>query len=259
MLRTSLMTSLEYRGSVTSNMIVQLLGIGASYFLWDKIVRDYNQIGQYTLSRIMVYYLLTGIFVIFIGKQVINRFEEWVRGGELSTILVKPAKPYLMLLGEELGFRLGALIIGGFIPLIPIAIFPSLRAELFITPLSLLWFSCYMLFANIFLFIFYWMLGTLSFWFISMNGVDNVTFNLLRLLKGNWFPLDLAPQFVQNFLSFLPFGYTMYYPIKILLEETTSIDNLKGIGILILYSLIFLIIGSLLWKKGIKKYESIGI
>lgn len=258
-LKSSLMSSLEYRGLVISSMTVQLLGIGASYFLWDKIVRDYNQIGQYNLTRIMTYYLLTGFFTIFMGKKVMKRFEDWVRSGELSSILVKPINPFKLLYCEEFGFRIGTFFISGLIPIIPIALLPSLRAELYLTSASVLWVVVYLFFSNTFLYLFYWTLGTLAFWFISLNGVDNVTFNLLRLLKGNWFPLDLAPLFVQNILSFLPFGYTMYYPIKIIMQETSYADNLKGITILVIYSIIFSIFGMVLWRKGIKKYESIGI
>jgi ABC-2 type transport system permease protein len=82
--------------------------------------------------------------------------------------------------------------------------------------------------------------------------------NLLRILKGNWFPLDLAPMWFQNILSILPFQYSLFYPIKIITSYIPIENHIKGILVLVFSIILLMVIIRYLWFKGIKRYDSVG-
>lgn len=257
--KVSLSNVFEYRTDIGSSFLMYLLGIGFSFFLWHALMKEHTNVGNYNLNSIMTYYLLTGIFIGFFNERTAKHFENWISEGSLAQVLIKPVKVATYLFSKELGQRMGIVLIGGLISILPILFFPSLRSVIDITLLKITIFAIFSILSNIFLFIFFWTIGVLSFWLISTRGIRNVTVNLFHILKGSWFPLDLAPQAFQNILSLLPFQYAMFYPIKILTSDIPMNDHLKGITVLVISIILFAIIANLLWRKGIKSFSSVGI
>lgn len=207
----------------------------------------------------MTYYLLTGIFLGFFNEKIIKHFERWVNEGQLSQLLVKPVNASLFLFFRRTGQRLAVTIISTIIFIIPVITIPAIRNTINFTLPTLLWLVIFSLLSNLFLYIFYWVLGNLAFWLINLDGVRNVTVNLINILKGLWFPLDLAPQAFQNILSLLPFQYVMFYPIKIITSERSQAENIKGLTVLSVSIILMLILSRFLWKKGLKRYDSVGM
>ena len=82
---------------------------------------------------------------------------------------------------------------------------------------------------------------------------------IIGILRGSWFPLDLAPLVFQRIISFLPFYYVAFYPVKILTSVTTGQENLRGIAILMVYIFLFGLGAAVLWKRGLKIYSAVGI
>lgn len=99
----------------------------------------------------------------------------------------------------------------------------------------------------------------MAFWMISLDGIRNITKNLLRLLQGRWFPFDLAPVMIQNIMKFLPFQYILFFPIQILQGQVPNKELFLGIKVLSISILIILILAKCVWNRGLKKYESVGI
>jgi ABC-2 type transport system permease protein len=259
LLKISFLNIFEYRGEIVSDMIMSLLGIGATYFLWYKLIKDYTIIGDYNLSSIMAYFLLTGLFSGFFNLRIAKHLDKWVRDGSLASILMKPIKAFFYLFIKELGRMIGILIFVIVVFSTPFFFVPSLRSTIHLTLSNTLWIFVFSILSNIFNFVLAWTVGSLSFWIVSTGGIRNVLMNFIRIVRGSWFPLDLAPKAFGIFLSFLPFQYALYYPIKIILKGSVMSENLRGVYVLLFSITILGILSMVLWKKGLKKFNSVGM
>jgi len=257
-LKQSFLNYFEYRGSILSSMLMGFLGLVFSYFIWRKIFLENETVGVYNLNSLITYYLLARIFAGFFNERVTRHYEKWIKEGDLSNILLKPVNPNIYLFSKELGSRIFVTCLTMIIFLIPVILIRDLRLNIILNLSKLLWLLAFIVLSNIFLFLFYWSLGCLAFWMTTTAGLRNVTLNLLRILRGSFFPLDLAPVMLQKIFSFLPFQYALFYPLKLLTENKTLPENLKGIYILLVFILTFYTLSLFLWRKGLKTYESIG-
>jgi len=256
--KTSVLNAFEYRSFVISSILMHLLGVGAIFFLWNKLIRDYTTVGNYNLTTIMTYYLLTGLFIGFFSDRTAKNYDNWIRSGGLSFFLVKPIKVILHLFFKELGSRIGVILMTTVAFALPIIAIPSIRNTLVITPSSIFWLICFSVLSNLFLYLFFWTIGSLSFWMVGTGGIRNIIGNLIRILRGSWFPLDLAPMWFQNILALLPFQYAMFYPIKILTDPPSHAENIKGLAVLGISILVFALLAKWIWDRGVKRFDSVG-
>jgi ABC-2 type transport system permease protein len=235
-----------------------LLGVGTMFFLWNKLIKDNITIGSYNLSSIMAYYLLSGLFISNFNARTTKHFEKLIQHGELNAILIKPLSTSLYLFFREIGVRFGVNIFTFLIFFSLVVIIPGIRTNIEITLYTMSWSLIFFILSNVFLYLFFWTLGTLAFWVITTSGLRNISMNLINILKGQWFPLDIAPAFFQRIMALLPFQYSMFYQIQILTGKSDPSTNVQGVAILILSILLLSILAALLWSRGLRKYESVG-
>ena len=257
--KTSFLNALEYRADISSNLLMHLLGLAVFYFIWSRILTENTSIGTYDFNSMVTYYMLSGLFIAFFNSRTTKAMEHGIKDGGLANLLIKPINELMYIFFEELGKRLFVIVLTTIIFSLPIVLIPNVRNTVDFSLNAIIWVLILSALSNIFLFIFYWSLGWLSFWFKSTAGVRNIIENLQSILKGTWFPIDIAPIFIQNILSILPFQYTRYFLIKILLNDTPKYLYTKGILVLTIYTSFFTCFGLLLWKKGLKRFESVGL
>jgi len=251
--------ALEHRANIISNLLMHLLGLGVFYFVWSKILAGGASIESYDFNSIVSYYMTSGLFIAFFNTRTTKSMEKMIKDGKLSNLLVKPINEFLYVFFQELGKRIVVIILTTIIFLPPLILIPNIRNTINFSLGAIFWTTLFSILSNLFLFTFFFSIGCLAFWFKSTSGFRNITGNLLSILKGAWFPIDIAPTFLQNIFSILPFQYTRYFLIKIIISDIPKSLYIKGLGVIIIYTLLFTSISLVLWKKGLKKYESVGI
>jgi ABC-2 type transport system permease protein len=227
-------------------------------FVWKRITDDYGLIGGYSFNAFVLYYLLYSVFRNFKASDISSVFEEWVREGQLSKVLLKPVNPIVYLIVREsarvlIEFLLSLII---FIPIISLN--SGFRDSLSISVETIFFVVIFSMSSFLFTSLLYLIIGTFSFWTKSIAGVENLFQQAVEILRGGWFPLDIAPVIFQKIFFILPFSYTLYAPIKILVGGIDQIDIPKGLLSIFISSSILLIILIFLWKKGLKNYEAVG-
>ena len=101
------------------------------------------------------------------------------------------------------------------------------------------------------------LVGISAFWVTEIWPITQVNDIMQSLFGGRYVPLMLLPVPVLFLSNILPFKYMFYVPLSILLSKT--LNPLLDIGIQFLYIFILFGIYKIVWKSGIKKYESVGI
>lgn len=76
---------------------------------------------------------------------------------------------------------------------------------------------------------------------------------------GGIIPLDFFPQWSQTVLAYTPFPYLISLPVKTLMGLMPLADSVTGLGILIAWILIFVVLLQVMWARGQKSYTGVGI
>lgn len=84
----------------------------------------------------------------------------------------------------------------------------------------------------------------------AINGIGTVIINISALLSGTWFSLDMVGEGFRTFCYCLPFAHAADSATKALSGDYSQI----GVNIIIIfaYTVVFLILGSVLFKKKMK-------
>jgi ABC-2 type transport system permease protein len=103
------------------------------------------------------------------------------------------------------------------------------------------------------------LVGFISFWTIDNAGMFYSISTLSKFLSGFYFPINILPAVFLNFSLALPFIYTFYFPAQLYLGKISIRQGLMGLGFEIAWLVILYLAIKIVWKMGLKKYESVGI
>lgn len=100
-------------------------------------------------------------------------------------------------------------------------------------------------------------IGCLSFWITETWGVSAIKTLLLSVFAGSLFPLSLLPPSIQNLLFLTPFPYLCYFPTALIIDNIQTDVRYLGYGAI--WGFLLLVLAKLIWKTGLRKYESAGV
>lgn len=96
-------------------------------------------------------------------------------------------------------------------------------------------------------------------WIDRAEGVGILYNYLLRVFGGMIVPLSFLPYGVTMICYVLPFRYVFSFPVEVIMGTVTGMDVVWGFGAGMLWCLVMLVLLSFLLRKGLPKYEAIGI
>jgi len=250
---------LEYRTDIFISFIIKLMVFLAFLFVWKTIDNEGKTIKGYGFHGIMFYYLAANILSGFVTSNAARNIRANILRGYLSTKLVKPLSIYFYYLAKHGAYVLSETLLNLLIAMPIFILWRSVSDEVFLDVYSVSRFCISSLLATLFGFNIYFLVGLSSFWTKQSYGFQLIVRNATRFFTGALIPLDLLPMWFQNITSQLPFSYMLFYPVKQLMEETTFSDFLHSMLIISIWIVVFIILNIIVWKKGIKHYESVGI
>lgn len=228
-----------------------------TYFLWLAIFSGQSMLFGYTQSMMLTYVLLSVVIrPLTLGTRT-QDVGTMINNGSLSNYLVRPIHFFTFLWSRDITDK----IVNIFFAIIEIVILiVLLKPQVFVQTnfviLLLVFFSATM--GIVLFFYFSLLLSLLGFWTSDIWAPRFFSFVLVEFFAGNLFPLDILPNQLFVFSSFLPFGYFVYFPLKIYIGQLTSTSLLQGFLIGIVWIAIFKIITDVVWSKGLKVYTAEG-
>jgi len=250
---------LVYRANLAFGFFLKLITFLAFIFIWRQIASEGNEIEGYGLDGIILYYLLTQTIDSVYSSNCARLLREDILSGNLSGRLVRPFSKIFYYFAKQVA----QVIVEGFIHIIltlPVLIvLPDIFMNLDISLSSVLLFIISIIMAMIFSFSLFFSIGIISFWTKQSGGLQMVVKNAARILTGDLIPLDLLPFTFRRFVLFTPFAYILYFPIKIIMGGISNAEIVRSFIIVIIWISIFNFLNLVLWKKGLKKYEAVGI
>lgn len=257
-LRMNWIQALEYRANALVGVIAILSGLFIEYQIWSLIfeTKGYTTIKNFEFDELIIFIFLS----IIIGqlKSSWHSSGEMIRSirtGEINKYLIRPVSYFWYHFMMFIGFNSLYYIVYSIILCAFVFIFPGM---IFTTISSLLYFLI-SLFISIYLsYCIYFIMICFAFWFGEVRSLV-VSYNLAMLiLSGQYIPIRFFPEKILNIINWTPIRYLVDFPVSIATGILPVEERIPGLIASVMWSIILTIIGTIIYRLGIKDYEAYG-
>jgi ABC-2 type transport system permease protein len=246
---------MEYR----SDFLIGILGVlilnTVNLSIIYVMISGFQVLAGWELWEIVMLYavflLSHSIYAVFFWH--LSTLEEDILRGRLDQYLIRPCSALLQFLGREINYMGVADVV-----------FASAAFVLAYHNLNLTWsaghwalFAISVVSGTLIETCIVWIIGTLAFW----AGRSRVIFFIYIQFQvlGQQYPIDVFGKWFRIFVTgFVPLAFMNYHPLTLLLGKPNGL-GIPGLGFLSpVVAIIMLVLGSLVWRKGLAGYTSSG-
>jgi ABC-2 type transport system permease protein len=254
LLRVGLSSAIAYRGEflvwmLTTNMPLVMLA------LWTQVARE-APVGRYGEKEFVAYFLATLIVRLLTSSWVVWEMNMEIREGGLAMRLLRPLHPFFAYAADNLAaLPVRALFA---LPIAGTALFVAGRGELAhdaahwgIALVGLL--GAWAITFNVML-----VIGTLGLFWESSLALFELWLGLYFIFSGYLMPLSFFPETLRVATSWMPFRYTLAFPVETMLGMESTEDALRALAAQWAYVAGLLALALFLWRRGLARYAAYG-
>lgn len=250
--------ALTYRFTIIAYRIGEIGEVAVLILMWTAIYGSQKLISGLTVREMITYLLVGNLFNGLIRNFLTSVVSRDIREGRLSMFLVKPIGYFAYILAHEIGRISLATIVSTISNSLVILPFYSLLVwNAQVDYLSVIFVMLILAFMSELLLSY--LIGLISFWTDEVDGVYFTIDRVKKFFSGGYFPLNLLPVSLVQVSYILPFAYSFFVPAQLYLKKIDLATGIKGLFVQIAW--IFLLYGiiHLVWKRGLKRYEGVGM
>lgn len=256
---TGLQNTFVYRWNFVLRSLFALVPLAGTVFIWKALFESRGaEIRGYDFGQ-MIYYFLV---VLLVDNLVTPTDDEWqiaseIRDGQINNFLSKPVDYLAYRATLFLSSRL--LYTAVTLPAIA-AVFFWFREFIVLPTDFITWplFFVSLAMAAAIQFLLAYALAMLAFWILEISTIVFILYSFEYYLSGRLFPLNVMPDWLQEILRWLPFTYELYFPVAILTEKVKGGDLWSGLAIQAGWVVLCFLGARLMWRRGLRRYESVG-
>lgn len=250
--------SLAYRFTIISYKVGEFAEVLVLIFMWQAIFVGQETVRGYTLQEMLTYVLIGNIVRAIVRSYNASIVSRDIKNGSLSAHLVRPMSYFSYAMARELGRVFTSALTATALQVVMMLIFmDSLLINL--DPAFLAVFSVMTLLAFVIELLIGYTVGLVAFWADEIEGFQASVEKIQKFFAGTYFPLSLLPVTLVQVSMFLPFAYSFYVPAQLYLKRISLVDGLKGLFIQMIWIIILYGISKLVWRRGIRRYEGVGL
>lgn len=247
-----------YRLSFVMWRVRSLISFLVLLFFWLAVYADRSNFAGYEKSQMFTYVIGVAFLRGLIFATRSEALASWIRDGGLNIILVRPLSVFKVLMSRDLADKLMNV---GFVILEIILVSEIFNLTLFMpnTYLVVIYSIIFVALAFCLNFFISIVISLTAFWTDDIWAVRflfGVIF--LEFFSGALFPIDILPAGLKTVLSWTPFPYIVYFPIKVWLGQINGPEIAKVIAICVGWTFVFVWLAKTLWNKGYKEYGAYG-
>jgi len=248
--------SVEYLMEFFAHVVLGIIILTVLIFVWTAVFKQVSNFGGYTLSS-MITYLVMVRFLHFTTRGNITRLvADEIKEGKLSIYLLKPFNYLGFWFSSFWADRLFECLVRLSVLVLFIVILPQyFRFPPVFQVISFFLFLVISLLLNFLLNV---LIASAAFWVTDIRLFSTTLGLSLGFLAGKVIPVDIMPGALKDLSLFLPFQYTLYFPIKIFQGRFIGGEILRGVLVSLIWLVVFFWLLLFLWKRGLKKYEAVG-
>ena len=241
---------LEYRVDMVFYSISSILNPIIGLALW-LTASNYTNL-PFSKLELIAYF----IAAIYIGIAA-EMWQSWyiaedINNGHFSTLLIKPIPLIGRYLAELFSDKLFKIIVITFsLPIIFVLIPKNVWQVFSITPVSLSLFALTLALGFMILFFIEISIGLATVWFHDVDFLKGLFDLANQIFSGRFIPLIFFPANLASVAFFLPFKYSVSFPIEILLNKLKVEQLLNGL----IAEFIWLLLSILIYKAILFKFK----
>lgn len=241
-----------YKSETIAMIFYKIIRISVLLFLWGFVLKD-AAVG-YSTKEMLSYILVVNGLQVILGAEYMRGAREItkdVKSGQISTYLLRPIYVPLFEFILDRGKRVVELVLAAI----------EIAAGLILTAPSLSALGPFIYFsltAAVIAFGLNVVVGSFAFWTTEAGGIKNAFSHTVKIFGGTFIPIDLFPGILKALTLASPFPYMAYYP-AVFLNKGPSAVPLNAWLISGFWAVGLLLLSKYIWKKGLAKYEAVGI
>ena len=248
-----------YRADALGTAVLFWAPVALSALLWSAAeAAGARGMHGYTFPQLVTYFALTvlmGAPDAYGGGGVDRRVSHEIATGEVRRYLIQPLHPAAFRLAHAAAGRAAkvaqalpaALLLA--LLLQRDLVLPGVRHALLFAAAAVLGFALE--------FLIQFLIGLTAFW-LGETVIFGIAGQVLALLGGALFPLDLLPRWAAGALRWLPFPYTVFFPLETFLGRVPPEQAAWGLALQVGWLAVLAALTSLVWARGVARYEAYG-
>ena len=258
LMRLSIADAIQYRVESAIYCLYELLPPIMMAFLWLAVYQDQPTVAGFTLGEMLVY--TVGVMVL---RAVVTVHVEWaldyeIRQGLLSTHLIRPFNVWAFLFVDSVAWRAVRMTLVAPVFLGCLLWLGPAMESVSVSPERLLLLLLSAILAYVVCFFLKLCVGFIGFWTNDIVGITTVYEVIAGVLGGVLIPLALLPDWLQSVARLLPIQAIYSVPLSILLGRSEGADPWLGIGLQLVWIAVLWVLALVLWRAGLRQYESVG-
>lgn len=247
----------QYRANLVMYIFYWLVSPIIYLAVWTSIANANGNVNGLTANDFITYYMILLIVDQLTSNIIIHIFAYKVQDGTLSAELIKPIHPMLTAtLVNDIAFKTLNMFVLTPIWIVLALLFKpdfasvSINGILLSVPAILLGYMVNYLLSGI--------ITALAFWTTRVYSIHEFYYAMALLFSGQFVPLQLMPEVIQNIARFLPFQLLIYAPVQIIQGNLTTVEIIQGYIAGVIWLVIALTFFRLVWREGVKRYSAVG-
>ena len=256
-----LKTQLAYRGAFWIWAFISMFGSFVSYFLWMAIYgsSESGVIGNLTQNEMVIYIFMVYVTSSMVTIDISTDVGYDVVEGRVAMNLIKPIDYRASLISCAMGNMVYRLLFPGIFIWIGLEIYKVFALKMEAVSLStLLLYLCSVLMSFLLYVLFDFCFGMVAFFTTYIFGLRMAKTALLSFLTGQLIPISLFPLAAQKIFEYMPFSSMVYTPVMIYLNKYTPAELVWALGRQAVWVVILYVLGSMIWKRVVKRLVVLG-
>ncbi|MEZ4302205.1 MAG: ABC-2 family transporter protein [Polyangiaceae bacterium] len=254
MLRAGFAGAVAYRAEMVVWMLTTTMPL-VSLALWSAVAEG-GSVGRYSQRDFAVYFI-----AVLLVRQLTSSWLVWelnyeIKQGILAQKLLKPMHPLWSYSAANLGALPLRVVLCSPLVILSAALFDALPLPR--QALSIFVFCVSLLGAWLINFFIMALVGSLAFFVESSIAVFDFYLLAFVLLSGYIVPLDLFPPAVREATYYLPFRYTVAFPVEVATETITGAEMRDQLAAQWGFVVVAACAALLVFRAGVRRFGAFG-
>jgi ABC-2 type transport system permease protein len=247
-LRANFQRDAEYRVDFFAQLLVSLLQMGTEVLTASVIFYRAPTLAGWNFNEVLallgVYHLVTGFIATFVAPNMRQLMED-VRKGTFDYVLLKPvSSQFHASIRTLMLWRLTDILLGA-----GLIVYSVNRMAGGIGTTQALQFPLMLLAGAVIVYSLWLMLATLCFWFVRVDNIEMIFWNLFETGR---YPLDVYPLWVQRALTVvIPLAFITTVPARALIGTLSPGWLLLALAI----AAVMAAAATLFWRVAVRRYS----
>ena len=255
-MRTQVQTQFQYRVATYMYLVGMVAEPVIYLVVWTTIADSHGgSVQGITSGEFAAYYI---VWTLVRNMNIVFTPYGWewrIREGTFSGLMLRPLHPIHYDLADFAGGKVIWVLL--YLP-IAVALALIFKPTFDVTPLEIVVFFFAIWGAYLIRSLLLWLLGMVSFWTTRASAIFETYIMAELLLSGRLVPLPLMPDWTQTLADWLPFKWSFYFPIEVLVGHLSAASLIGGLGMQLLWTTIGALAVWVCWRASAKHYTAVG-